>query len=80
MFFSAFQTDVSQKSDKSSPKWFMVDVTFSSRVNHFVPLSLLKHISAGNLPDELAYIGSDGANAIKSKSGTVSDVKVSVHF
>lgn len=50
----------------------MVDVTFNSRVKHFVPLALLKHISAGNLPEELVYIGSDGTNAIKSKSGTTS--------
>ncbi|KAJ3936101.1 MAG: DUF55-domain-containing protein [Lentinula lateritia] len=56
------------KSDKSSPKWFMVDLTFKSRAKHFVSLALLKHISehASELPEELAYIGSEGANAIKS--------------
>ncbi|KAE9407261.1 DUF55-domain-containing protein [Gymnopus androsaceus JB14] len=57
-----------QKSDKSSPKWFMVDLTFDSRANHFIPLALLKHISekVDNLPENMAYIGSDGAKAIKS--------------
>ncbi|KAJ3907988.1 DUF55-domain-containing protein [Lentinula edodes] len=56
------------KSDKSSPKWFMVDLTFKSRAKHFVSLALLKHISehASELPEELAYIGSEGAKAIKS--------------
>ncbi|KAJ3751867.1 DUF55-domain-containing protein, partial [Lentinula raphanica] len=55
------------KSDESSPRWFMVDLTFESRANHFVPLVLLKHISehVEDLPEELAYIGSEGAKAIK---------------
>ncbi|KAJ3827447.1 DUF55-domain-containing protein [Lentinula raphanica] len=55
------------KSDESSPRWFMVDLTFESRAKHFVPLVLLKHISehVEDLPEELAYIGSEGAKAIK---------------
>ncbi|KAF9067636.1 PUA-like domain-containing protein [Rhodocollybia butyracea] len=56
------------KSDEAKPKWFMVDLTFKSRAKNFVSLALLKHISenASELPDDLAYIGADGANAIKS--------------
>ncbi|KAJ3987633.1 DUF55-domain-containing protein [Lentinula detonsa] len=55
------------KSDKSSPKWFMVDLTFKSRAQHFVSLTLLKYISehVDDLPEELEYIGSEGAKAIK---------------
>ncbi|KAJ3788920.1 DUF55-domain-containing protein [Lentinula aff. detonsa] len=55
------------KSDKSSPKWFMVDLTFKSRAKHFISLTLLKYISehVDDLPEELEYIGSEGANAIK---------------
>ncbi|KAJ3798955.1 DUF55-domain-containing protein [Lentinula aff. detonsa] len=55
------------KSDKSSPKWFMVDLTFKSRAKHFISLTLLKYISehVDDLPEELEYIGSEGAKAIK---------------
>ncbi|KAJ4479034.1 DUF55-domain-containing protein [Lentinula aciculospora] len=57
------------KSDETSPKWFMVDLTFEFRAKHFVSLALLKYISehASVLPEELAYIGSEGAKAIKGK-------------
>jgi len=34
------------KSTKKSPKWYMVDVRFTRRLPHFVPLALLQHIGA----------------------------------
>ena len=50
----------------------MVEVAFGSRVQHFVPLSLLRNIaSSSELPEEVAYIGEDGAKAIKSSCSTV---------
>ncbi|KAI3611601.1 thymocyte nuclear protein 1 isoform 1 [Moniliophthora roreri] len=61
---------ISPKSSQSSPKWFMVDLTFSSRAAHFIPLSLLRLVasysSGSDLPESLAYIGEDGARAIKN--------------
>ncbi|ESK94117.1 thymocyte nuclear protein 1 isoform 1 [Moniliophthora roreri MCA 2997] len=58
------------KSSQSSPKWFMVDLTFSSRAANFIPLSLLRLVasysSGSDLPESLAYIGEDGARAIKN--------------
>ncbi|KAM5542331.1 hypothetical protein V8D89_003790 [Ganoderma adspersum] len=55
------------KTDKENPKWYMVEVAFGSRVQHFVPLSLLRNIaSSSELPEEVAYIGEDGAKAIKA--------------
>jgi hypothetical protein len=46
----------------------MVDLTFSSRAQHFVPLSLLRFVADHpNLPDEIKYIGEEGASAIKGK-------------
>ncbi|KAI0711049.1 PUA-like domain-containing protein [Cerioporus squamosus] len=54
------------KTDKENPKWYMVDVTFGSRAQHFVPLSLLRTIaSSPDVPEEVSYIGEDGAKAIK---------------
>lgn len=56
------------KTDKDNMKWFMVDVTFVSRTPHFVPLALLRTISAASeddVPEEVAYIGADGVRAIK---------------
>ncbi|KAF9266118.1 DUF55-domain-containing protein [Marasmius fiardii PR-910] len=59
-----------QKSNKDSPKWFMVDLTFKSRANHFIPLSLLRYIancsSPSDLPEKLGYIGDEGVRAIKA--------------
>ncbi|THH31930.1 hypothetical protein EUX98_g2283 [Antrodiella citrinella] len=58
-----------EKTDKSKPKWYMVDVTFESRLAHFIPLSLLKSVagSSKNDPDEgLSYIGNQGVKAIKT--------------
>lgn len=56
------------KTDKEAPKWFMVDVKFVSRAPHFVSLSLLRDIagvSSLDVPEEIAYVGSDGLTAIK---------------
>jgi len=36
------------KSDKSSPRWFMVDVAFSRRLRRFIPLTELKPYKEGN--------------------------------
>ncbi|KAK1225307.1 hypothetical protein PQX77_011725 [Marasmius sp. AFHP31] len=58
------------KSNKESPKWFMVDLTFTSRANHFIPLSLLRYIanfgSGSGIPEQIAYIGDEGVKAIKA--------------
>ncbi|PPQ69899.1 hypothetical protein CVT26_014162 [Gymnopilus dilepis] len=56
------------KSDEKNPKWFMVDLTFDSRAQHFVPLALLKKIadsSPSSIPHEVSYLGEEGAKAIK---------------
>ncbi|KAH9854931.1 PUA-like domain-containing protein, partial [Lenzites betulinus] len=54
------------KTDKENPKWYMVDVTFVHRAPHFVPLSLLRNIAAASdPPDDVSYIGDEGAKAIK---------------
>jgi hypothetical protein len=48
----------------------MVDVMFSSRARHFIPLPVLRNIAdtaLGSLPEEIAYIGADGHQAIKSR-------------
>lgn len=46
----------------------MVDVKFQSRAKHFVPLSVLKGITAENCQE---YLTSDDVNAIKGHSGTL---------
>ena len=46
----------------------MVDLTFTSRAKHFVPLALLRYISDLNpqvLPEELAYLDDHSIKAIK---------------
>ncbi|KAG6336487.1 hypothetical protein ID866_2601 [Astraeus odoratus] len=56
------------KTDKESPKWFMVGVKFVSRAEHFVSLSLLRYVAglpSVEPPEEIAYIGSEGVKAIK---------------
>ena len=61
-----------QKSNSDDPKWFMVDLTFTSRAKHFVPLALLRYISDLNpqeLPKELTYLGEHGIKAIKGVLG-----------
>ena len=48
----------------------MVDVTFKSRAVHHVPLSLFKRVaslSSDEPPDDIAYIGGGGVQAIKSQ-------------
>ncbi|TFK62720.1 DUF55-domain-containing protein [Pluteus cervinus] len=57
------------KSDKDSPRWYMVDLLFKSRTRHFVPLSLIKRIASGQgdqPPEEVKYIGEDGVRALKA--------------
>ncbi|KAI0650841.1 DUF55-domain-containing protein [Trametes meyenii] len=54
------------KTDKENPKWYMVDVTFTRRALSFVPLSLLRIIAtAPEPPEEVSYIGQEGARTIK---------------
>lgn len=57
-----------KKSNSNDPKWFMVDLTFISRVKHFIPLALLRYIAdlaPQQLPKEIAYLGDHGVKAIK---------------
>ena len=57
----------------------MVDLTFTSRAKHFIPLALLRYISDLNsqvlLLKELAYLGDHGIKAIKGTL-VVSDVYI----
>lgn len=46
----------------------MVDLTFTSRAIHFIPLALLRYIAdlpPQQLPEEIAYLGDHGVKAIK---------------
>jgi hypothetical protein len=46
----------------------MVDVTFSYRAKHFIPLALFRHIAAlspSELPNEIEYVTESGVKAIK---------------
>ena len=46
----------------------MVDLTFTSRARHFIPLALLRLIAdlpPSEVPEELAYIGQEGIKALK---------------
>ncbi|KAJ6595841.1 PUA-like domain-containing protein [Mycena vulgaris] len=57
------------KSKQDDPKWFMVDLAFGARAEHFVPLALLRFIAdapAATPPAGLEYLGADGVAAIKS--------------
>ena len=50
----------------------MVDLTFTSRAIHFIPLALLRYIadlSPQQLPKEIAYLGDHGIKAIKGVFG-----------
>ena len=50
----------------------MVDLTFTSRAIHFIPLALLRYIadlSPQQLPEEIAYLGDHGIKAIKGAFG-----------
>ncbi|KAG6854440.1 hypothetical protein C0991_006519 [Blastosporella zonata] len=54
------------KTKKEDPRWFMVDLTFVSRVTHFVPLALLRFLcDSTTLPPEIDYIEEDGYKALK---------------
>ncbi|KAG0709909.1 PUA-like domain-containing protein [Suillus ampliporus] len=56
------------KTKQDDPKWFMIDATFISRAEHFVPLSLLRHVADSadsDPPAEIAYIGTEGVKAMK---------------
>ncbi|KAJ7579942.1 EVE domain-containing protein, partial [Mycena floridula] len=51
---------------QATPKWFMCDLTFTSRAKHFVPLALLKYLATLPAPPkELEYISEDGLRALK---------------
>ncbi|KAF8915183.1 PUA-like domain-containing protein [Mucidula mucida] len=56
------------KTDKDAPKWFMVDLKFTSRTANFVSLALLKWITSMSdpLPESVAYIGKEGLDALKT--------------
>ncbi|KAG7447682.1 DUF55-domain-containing protein [Guyanagaster necrorhizus] len=57
------------KSDKEKPKWFMVDLKFTARAQHFVPLSFLRYIGAQSIesvPENVRYISQSDAEAIRS--------------
>jgi hypothetical protein len=48
----------------------MVDLKFTARAKHFVPLALLRHVADMNgtePPEEIKYIGEGGVKAIKSE-------------
>ena len=54
-----------QKSDKENPKWFMVELTFSARATHFVPLWLIKRIAAASeAPTDVRYLSNEDVKAI----------------
>jgi hypothetical protein len=49
----------------------MIDATFTSHAQYFVPLSLLRRIAESansDPPNEIVYIGTDGVKAIKGTS------------
>lgn len=55
------------RSSSESPTWYMVDITFKSRLAHFVSLKLLQHLaSLDSLPAELDYLTADHLVAIKA--------------
>jgi predicted RNA-binding protein with PUA-like domain len=58
-----------QKSDESNPKWFMVDLTFVSRAENFIPLAVLRNMAAltsDTPPEGVEYLGTEGVRAVKS--------------
>ncbi|KAK7044699.1 autophagy-related protein [Favolaschia claudopus] len=57
------------KTKQDDPKWFMVDLKFVSRAQHFVPLALLRFITdsaSDSPPAGLEYLGDAGVAAIKA--------------
>lgn len=61
--------DVIQKSKKESPTWYMVDVEFKSRAQHFVPLSVLKSVAAGEYTPEC--LTPEDVDAVKGRFACV---------
>ncbi|KAJ7359332.1 DUF55-domain-containing protein [Mycena albidolilacea] len=56
------------ESKQDDPEWFMVDLTFQSRAQNFVPLTLLHFIadsSSASPPTGFEYLGDAGVSAIK---------------
>ncbi|KAK0491536.1 PUA-like domain-containing protein, partial [Armillaria novae-zelandiae] len=61
------------KSDKEKPKWFMVDLKFTARAQHFIPLSFLRYVgshmslqSTESILETLRYINQSDMEAIRS--------------
>jgi len=54
------------KSDEKSPKWYMVDVKFLSKLPHFVPLKLLQSITTLTYESLPSYLTPDHRAAIKA--------------
>ncbi|KAK0461608.1 PUA-like domain-containing protein [Desarmillaria tabescens] len=60
------------KSDKEKPKWFMIDLKFTARAQHFVPLSFLRYIGSRtsenveSMPEKISYISQPDVEAIRS--------------
>ncbi|SJL02557.1 uncharacterized protein ARMOST_05888 [Armillaria ostoyae] len=55
------------------PKWFMVDLKFTARAQHFVPLSFLRYVgshmisqSVESIPETVRYISQSDIEAIRS--------------
>lgn len=71
----AASNEMTQKTDKENPKWYMVDLTFVERAKHFMPLALLRYIAdipSTTPPPELEYIREDSISAIKgARSKTI---------
>lgn len=52
----------------------MVDLKFTARANHFIPLALLRFVAdltTDEPPEEIKYIGEAGVNAIKGMFATL---------
>lgn len=48
----------------------MVDLMFTARAKHFIPLALLRYIAnlaKDDPPEEIKYIGENGVKAIKGR-------------
>ncbi|KAK0499542.1 PUA-like domain-containing protein [Armillaria luteobubalina] len=57
------------KSDKEKPKWFMIDLKFTARAQHFVPLSFLRYVgsqSTESVLETVHYISQSDIEAIQS--------------
>ncbi|PWN90477.1 DUF55-domain-containing protein [Acaromyces ingoldii] len=53
------------KTDKESPKWFMVDVKLDRRLPNLVPLALLQHLAAAKAAEQdLEYLDKQDIEAI----------------